>query len=72
MNRQQHLDWCKKRALGYVEAGNLQNAYTSMASDMLKHEKTANHIGLELGMVMLLSGHLSTAKSMREFIEDFN
>ena len=34
--RAEHLAWCKKRALEYVDAGDLLQAYTSMASDLGK------------------------------------
>jgi len=37
MTRKEHLDWCKERALKYVDDGNLQQAYTSMTSDLSKH-----------------------------------
>ena len=33
MNRQEHLDWCKKRALEYVDAGDLSGGMASMMSD---------------------------------------
>lgn len=72
MNREEHLGWCKKRALEYVDMGDLPNAFGSMLSDLKKHPDTANHIGLTLGMGLKVSGKLNTAESMREFIEDFN
>lgn len=70
--RADHLAWCKQRALAYVEAGDLTNAFASMASDLNKHEETANHAALEIGMLLLLGGNLSTATQMRRFIEGFN
>jgi hypothetical protein len=70
--RQKHLEWCKERALQYVEAGELTQAYSSMASDMRKHKETENHMGLELGLGLLMGGHLDTAAQMKKFIEDFN
>jgi hypothetical protein len=36
MTRQEHLDWCKGRALEYVKANDLRNAWASMASDLSK------------------------------------
>jgi len=30
MTRDEHLKWCKERALEYVDAGDLQQALTSM------------------------------------------
>lgn len=67
--RAEHLAWCKQRALEYVDAGDLQNAYASMASDLGKHPETAGHPGIELGMMQLVTGHLRTASDMRDFIE---
>lgn len=43
-----------------------------MTSDLGKHEQTENHAGIQLGMMMLMGGRLSTAREMREFIEGFN
>ena len=70
--RAQHLAWCKTRALEYVEAGNVQDAFASMASDLQKHPETAGHIGIQLGMMQLMGGHLSTPHDMRRFIDGFN
>jgi hypothetical protein len=73
--RAEHLAWCKKRALQYVDAGDLVQAYTSMASDLGKHPATANHPGIMLGMGLLMlpdHGRLGTPQGMREFIEGFN
>lgn len=72
MDRQQHLEWCKKRALEYVDAGDVKQAYASMASDMNKHPDLAGHAALGLGMMLLMGGQLSTPEKMREFINGFN
>ena len=72
--RQEHLDWCKKRALEYVDAGDTQQAFASFASDVRKHPKTED-IGKTiamLGMPMLMNGHLSTVHKMREHIQGYN
>jgi len=71
-NRTEHLDWCKQRANEYVDRNDLMNAYASFQSDMGKHPETANHIALELGTMLLISGNLSTAHQMREWINGFN
>ena len=71
--REQHLQWCKDRALEYVEAGDNQQAFSSMASGLTKHPETQMHrTTIALGMQMLMSGHLDSAKQMREFINGFN
>lgn len=72
MTRQEHLEWCKKRALEYVDAGDLQNAYSSMCSDLMKHEETKDHSAMTLGMMLMMNGHLSHPEKMREFINGFN
>jgi hypothetical protein len=70
--REEHLKWCKERALQYVDQGNLTDAYGSIASDLNKHPETEGHIGLQLGMMQMIGGHLSTAEKMRDFINGFN
>jgi len=72
MTRQEHLEWCKKRALEYVDAGDLNNAYASMIIDLNKHPETEGHIGGQLGMALLMNGYLDTAEKMRKFIDGFN
>jgi hypothetical protein len=70
--RAKHLAWSKTRALEYVDAGDVQGAFASMISDLNKHAETAGHQGAELGALLMMGGHLSTAREMREFIEGFN
>lgn len=70
--RAEHLAWCKQRALEYADAGNMQDAIASMASDLEKHPETRNHAGVSLGLMLMMSGRLSTAAEMRKFIEGFN
>ena len=70
--REAHLAWCKQRALEFCNINDLQQAFASMGSDLNKHEETANHVGIKLGMMLLMSGKLSTVTEMRKFIEGFN
>ena len=70
--RAEHLAWCKKRALEYCDAGNVADAFASMASDINKHPETQDHAALELGMLQLMNGFLNTPAEMRTFIEGFN
>lgn len=72
MDRSEHLQWCKDRALGYVDRNDLTNAYASMCSDLGKHEETAGHLAINLGMGLMVTGKLNTQEEMRKFIEDFN
>ena len=34
MTRQEHLEWCKKRALEYVDMNDMGQAWASIASDL--------------------------------------
>jgi hypothetical protein len=70
--RAEHVAWCKARALEYVEAGDNQQAFTSMASDMGKHPETAGTDVQMLGMMLLMNGHLTTQQQMRDWINGFN
>lgn len=72
ISRADHLAWCKKRALEYVDAGDTAQAFASMGSDLAKHDETRNHVGMQLGMMQMMSGFLSTPAAMRRFIEGFN
>jgi hypothetical protein len=58
--------------LEYCDIGDVSQAFASMVSDLGKHPKTANHAGIELGMMLLMGGHLNTPEQMRKFIEGFN
>lgn len=70
--RKDHMDWCKKRAIEYIDSGDSQQAYTSMISDLGKHPETEGHSGMQLGMMMLISGLLGTPSEMREFVNGFH
>ena len=72
MSREEHMQWSKQRALEYVEQGDIQGAYASIASDLQKHPDTQGHIGIEMGMLQLMGGILRTPEQMRHFIEGFN
>lgn len=74
MTRKEHLDWCKKRALEYVDAGDLTQAFTSFASDVNKEPETTDVAKLitTLGMPLLIMGALNTAREMRSHIEGYN
>lgn len=71
-SRAEHLEWCKKRALEYLDQNDVTQAWASMASDLRKNPDTDGHIGIQLGMAQILMGHLKSVESMRHFIEGFN
>lgn len=59
---EEHLEWCKKRALEYLDAGELADAFTSMLSDMDKHPETklrdtpTGTVLVQLGMLYVEQG----------------
>ena len=70
MTRSEHLNWCKQRALEYVDAGDLDQAVASMASDLTKHPDTANTPPMltMLGMMEIANG----PNAVRRWVEGFN
>lgn len=72
MNRSEHLQWCKDRAMEYINRGDVQQGITSFMSDMDKHNETANHSALQLMAMMMFSGQLSSASEAGKFIQGFN
>lgn len=69
--RDEHLAWCKERALEYIDAGDVRNGVTSFASDVRKDPSTAEEAS-NVGMACLsfLLGNPTPAQA-RQFIEDF-
>lgn len=74
MNREEHMEWAKKRALRELYAGGegIQNAYASMASDLQKHKETEKHPALGIGLQLLMIGKLNSITEMEKFIKGFN
>lgn len=72
MDRAEHLQWCKDRAIEYVNVEDLPQAVASMASDMRKHPETENHPGIHLGTMLMLGGHMNTVAEAEKWINGFN
>ena len=70
--REEHLTWCKKRALEYVDTGDYTNAVASMGSDLNAHPETEGHAGISLGVMLMMNGHLSDPGAVRKWIDGFN
>lgn len=75
MNRQDHIEWAKARALAELNTdpcgdGPL-NALASINSDLRKHPETENHTGIDLGIMMAMSGLLNTESQVRDHINGF-
>lgn len=72
-SREEHLAECKRRALEYLDRGEIQEAFTSMLSDLTKHPETKDHIGGKIGVgYMLLPGWIQNPDAVRRWIEGFN
>lgn len=70
MTRSEHLQWAKDRALQYLDAGDLNDAFTSMASDLEKHPETSvPPVLMQLGMMELMNRN---AEGIRRWIVGFN
>jgi hypothetical protein len=73
MTRDEHLTWCKQRALEYVDRGDLLGAVTSMGSDLVKHEdwhdKPVTNDLIYIGLVFEVP---KGAAAVRRWIEGWN
>lgn len=71
MTRDEHLAWCKKRALEYLDRGDVNNAIASMGSDLMKHEdfKQISASMMPVGMMYIINNDLHGA---RQWIQGFN
>lgn len=67
MTRAEHVQWCKQRALAYIDAGDVRNGVTSMLSDLGKHPETADLTNT----AFLMSLTVEDARTAREFINGF-
>jgi hypothetical protein len=72
MDRAEHLQWCKDRALEYADRGDVANAMASMGSDLSKHPETEGHGGMTLFAMLAIAGQLDRPAELRKFIEGFN
>lgn len=71
MTRQEHIEWCKKRALAEIDhSGDPKQGIMSIMSDIRKHPETASETLAMLCMLELQRSH--TAQSARNFINGFN
>lgn len=70
--REEHLRWCKQRALRYLEDGDLNNAVVSMGSDLSKHAETQPLVSNPY-LVLLGVQHAMAydAQGVRNWIEGF-
>lgn len=71
MTRDEHLAWCKQRAVEYLDAGDLRNAVASMGSDLGKHEGFRGPAYSFLNYLGILAIREGPA-AVRRWIEGFN
>ncbi len=72
MDRIEHLQGCKDRAMEYVEDGDIPQGLTSFISDMRKHPETQGHSALDLMGTPMFSNMLNTYRDAKDFILGFN
>lgn len=70
MTRDEHIAWCKKRALEYLDRGELGDALASMCSDLSKHDETMA-IGEKMAPLGLLHVMNFDGRELRRWIEGF-
>lgn len=72
MSEMTHMDWCKQRALVYVDRGDLVGALASFASDVRKDESTSTKaVSVLIATVGMPCAVAGDATEMRRFIEGF-
>ena len=74
MTRAEHLAWAKGRALEYVQIGDLDQAITSMASDLTKHSAWDTPGAHSSIAFLVLAAHMGrkTTASVTKWINGFN
>jgi hypothetical protein len=69
-SRDEHLAWCKKRALEYLDLGDVANAVASMGSDLRQHEELKG-IGDKMAPLGLLYAINNDVEGARRWIVGF-
>src|ERR1700722_5897494 len=71
LTRDEHLAWCKRRALEHVAAGDLTHAVASMASDLKMHPDTDNPALSGLAMIGMMYVTDGDKAAVQRWIERF-
>jgi hypothetical protein len=71
LTRDEDLAWCKRRALEYVDAGDLTRAVASMASDLKTHPDTDNLALNGLAMIGMMYVTDGDKAAVQRWIERF-
>lgn len=72
MTREEHLAWCKRRAYEYLDQGDVQNAITSMMSDLQKHEETKTIAGGTIDLIGFWAATSHDKQAAKRYIDGFN
>ena len=74
MTREEHMKWCKDRAMEYVKEGDLLNAVASMMYDLEKHPETSAKVGAMamLGFLAMQEAQSGDRDGVVRYIEGFN
>jgi hypothetical protein len=71
--RAEHIQFCKRRAREYINAGLLDQAVTSMMSDLRNHPETEGMArNAHLGMIGLMDAKAGDRDAVSRFIEGFS
>jgi hypothetical protein len=71
LTRDEHLAWCKRRALEYVDAGDLTHSVANMASDLKTHPDTDNPALNGLVMIGMMYVSDGDKAAVQRWIERF-
>lgn len=71
--REEHMQWCKDRAMEYVRTGDLVNAVASMMSDLEKHPETKSTGGAlaMLGLMAATQAQQGDRDCVERYIQGF-
>ncbi len=67
--REEHIAWCKERALQYIKLNDATSAVSSMLSDLSKHTETEK---IGKGMALIGMFYAQDILQAKKFIEGFN
>ena len=71
MNRQEHMNWAKQRAMEYLDKSSeyysISNAVASIISDLGKHEETKKSVKMAGMLIFTVTNHASAIKYIEGF-----
>ena len=72
MNREEHINWTKNRAVALAQKGDFNQAFNSIVSDLDKNAETRNHPLILQGRMLKQLGELNNLSSILDFINSIN